>query len=51
MFLNLLGEAPCPVTIVWPGWPFPQFGIPHKTQLFLLAMASQEFQNSGVIPE
>src|SRR5439155_13683 len=47
MFLNLLGEAPCPVIIVCPGWPFPQFGVPHSTQLFLSAIASQEFQNSG----
>src|SRR5712692_2926631 len=51
MFLNLTGAAPCPVPMTCWGWPFPQLGVPHSVQLFLLQTASHEFQNSGVIPE
>ena len=44
------GDAPCPVPMVCIGWPLPQFGVPHSVHSFALQMASQEFQNSVVIP-
>ena len=47
---NRAGAAPCPVPITCIGSPLPQFGVPHSFQCFALPMASQEFQNSGVIP-
>src|SRR5579872_967321 len=48
---NLAGAAPCPVPITCCGWPFPQFGVPHKVHSSREQMASMEFQNSVVIPE
>ena len=44
------GEAPWPVPMVCMGWPFPQFGVPQSVQWPSLQIASQEFQNSVVIP-
>src|SRR5579885_217535 len=44
------GAAPWPVPIVCIGWPLPQFGVPQSTQWSAPQMASQEFQNSVVMP-
>src|SRR5438552_5656042 len=44
------GEAPWPVPITCIGSPLPQLGVPQRIQCFWFAMASQEFQKSGVIP-
>src|SRR5207302_2978205 len=44
------GAAPCHLPIVCIGCPLPQFGVPHSVQSSNLQMASQEFQNSVVIP-
>lgn len=49
-FRNRAGDAPCPVPIVCIGWPFPQFGVPHRVQWSREQIASQLFQNSVVIP-
>ena len=37
----------CPT---WPGWPLPQLGVPHIFHSLAEHTASQEPQNSGVIP-
>ncbi len=47
---NRAGEAPWPTRATWPGWPFPQLGVPHTTQSSRPAIASHDPQNSGVIP-
>src|SRR5262252_861717 len=47
---NRAGAAPWPVPITCMGSPLPQLGVPHIFQLFSFPIASQEFQNSGVIP-
>jgi hypothetical protein len=44
------GDAPWPVPIVCIGWPLPQFGVPHKIHSSAPQIASQEFQNSVVMP-
>src|SRR5512140_2152177 len=44
------GAAPWPVPIVCCGCPLPQFGVPHKVQWLRSQIASQEFQNSVVMP-
>src|SRR5271165_2432962 len=44
------GAAPWPVPMVCIGCPLPQFGVPQRTQWSALQMASQEFQNSVVMP-
>src|SRR5688572_29576588 len=49
-FRKRAGAAPCPVPITCMGSPLPQFGVPQTFQLFSLPIASQEFQNSGVMP-
>src|SRR3974390_2811692 len=49
-FRKRAGEAPWPVPIVCIGCPLPQLGVPHKTQWLASQMASQEFQNSVVMP-
>src|SRR5439155_1527630 len=48
--LNLATGAPCATRIVCIGSPFPQFGSPQMRQLARSATASQERQNSGVVP-
>ena len=50
IFLKRAGEAPWPVPIVCMGCPLPQFGVPQSVHASRLQMASQEFQNSVVIP-
>src|SRR5208283_4577731 len=45
------GAAPCPVPITCCGWPLPQFGVPHNVHSSREQIASNEFQNSVVIPE
>src|SRR5690348_9820107 len=49
-FRNRDGAAPCPVPMVCIGCPLPQFGVPQSVQWSNLQIASQEFQNSVVIP-
>ncbi len=44
------GDAPCPVPMVCDGWPLPQLGVPQSVQLSGPQIASQEFQNSVVMP-
>src|ERR1700733_6642362 len=48
---NRDGAAPCPVPITCCGWPLPQFGVPHNVHSSREQIASNEFQNSVVIPE
>src|SRR5439155_14094860 len=49
-FRKRAGEAPCPVPSVCIGSPVPPWRVPQSVQYFSVAMASHEFQNSGVIP-
>ena len=41
---------PCPTCMPWPGWPLPQFVMPTSIHVLASATASQERQNSGVMP-
>jgi len=49
-FRKRAGATPWPTCADWPGSPLPQFGVPQSRQCFSLQTASQEPQNSGVIP-
>ena len=49
-FRNLEGDAPWPTRATWPGWPLPQFGVPHSVQSSRPPTASHEPQNSVVMP-
>ena len=42
--------APWPTRATWPGWPLPQFGVPHSVQSSRPPTASHEPQNSVVMP-